>query len=80
MTKVIILGEETPITRMKIEFVKFLNFGKNWTPSTTTPSEYGTIVLICRNYGGCEHDLMFAYYTNKNEGLLYLGYFNDGIV
>jgi hypothetical protein len=46
-----------------------------------SPKEYNFIDLICKNYlSGC--DLMFAYnLADKRElGVLYIGYFNDGVV
>lgn len=79
MTKVTIIGEATPIEKKKpIEFVKSIYVHNN-PLATSSPNEWENIELICNNYGS-GFDLMFAYNSNRGDGIAYLGYFNDGIV
>lgn len=79
MTKVTIIGEATPIEKKKpIEFVKSIYLHNN-PFAQSSPHEWKNIELICKNYGG-GFDLMFAYNSNRGDGIAYLGYFNDGIV
>jgi len=77
------------VKKIPIEFKYALNQVKSNYPDilrpTTTredsPKDYNFIDLICKNYlSGC--DLMFAYnFADKRElGVLYIGYFNDGVV
>jgi hypothetical protein len=50
------------------------------------PYHYEHIELICRDYyctapyGHPSMDLMFAYDQKRSTGVLYMGYFNDGVV
>ena len=79
MTKVTIIGEATPIQKKKpIEFVKCIYVHNN-PPATSSPNEWENIELICKNYGN-GFDLMFAYNNKREDGLAFIGYFNDGIV
>ena len=81
MTKVIILGQE-PKEEKKlkpIQFVKFLSSALNFQYSTGLPKNFDHIELIRRNYNH-EYDLMYVYNEDRNEGTLYLGHFNDGVV
>ena len=79
MTKVTIIGEATPIEKKKpIEFVKSIDVHNN-TPARTSPNEWKNIELICNDYLD-GYDLMFAYNRNRDDGIAYLGHFNDGIV
>lgn len=70
----------------KIEFVKELNTNYSFSPACLiTPSEWDNIELICKNYDRGDNDsldLMFAYDNDgeRNDGILYLGHFNGGIV
>ena len=79
MTKVTIIGKATPIQKKKpIEFVKL--FGTmNITNAQAFSHQWNNIELICKNYGN-GFDLMFAYNNKREDGLAYLGHFNDGIV
>lgn len=86
MTKVIILGEAQGAEpeKKKIEFVKYL--GKHvdhFSDDVSKPSVYDNIVLLTKYYRE-GMDLMFAFNNNYNRergnGVLYLGYFNDGVV
>ena len=79
MTKVIILGEAIPEQAKKpIEFIKFLT---NGIPVNTEgkAKEWKNIELISLKYDG-RLDLMYAYNNNRNQGVLYFGHFNDGVV
>ena len=79
MTKVTIIGEATPIQKKNpIKFVKSIDVHNN-LPSRTSPNEWENIELIC-NYYLDGYDLMFAYNHERDQGVAYLGYFNDGVV
>ena len=80
MTKVIILGEQPEKKDLKpIEFKWQFIENSNPIPATHEPNEWLNIELICRCY--CDElDLMYAYDKNRNEGRVYLGHFNDGVV
>ena len=82
MTKTIVLGESELKNLKPIEFKAHMNHnfevkrGDNYDPSR---SKY--LELICKSYNG-NSDLMFAYNdpNKRSEGLLYVGYWNDGVV
>lgn len=79
MTKVTIIGGATPIEKKKpIEFVKYIGI-IGISNALSVPHIWDNIELICKNYGD-GYDLMFAYNSNREDGIAYLGYFNDGIV
>lgn len=83
MTKVIILGEAQGAEpeKKKIEFVKYLNTGDdNFVDARNKPSYYANIELIAKNLQSYGYDYMFAYNDDRESGLIYFGYFNDGIV
>lgn len=84
MTKVIILGEPAEKKEGKnIEFVQSLQSTKNWRECKDVANEWKNVELICKNYNQSStdpYDLMFAYDSIREEGALYLGHFNDGIV
>lgn len=87
-TKVSILSEmeakgpQKP-EKKKIVFTNAITF-KGSEASSTMPSIYPiswkNIILIAKKYTRTNEDLMFAYDTDISTGVLYLGYFNDGIV
>jgi len=80
-TKVTILGEaNTEQKKLKpIEFVKTLNGNHSFIDATFSPSKWDNIELIQRKF--YDFDLMFAYSIDgRDNGLLYLGHFNDGVV
>ena len=88
MTKVIILGEKEEKTNKKpIEFVSYVGNIKDKVSivedlaDDDVPSTYDNIELVCKNYIN-KMDLMFAFFDTgtRSNGLLYLGYFNDGVV
>ena len=80
MTKVIILGQEPEKKELKpIEFVKYLDYHFKFDSNCSKPQRFKNIELICRNYFK-GYDLMFAFGEDRNQGILYLGHFNDGII
>ncbi len=89
MTKVIIIGEKQEnINKLEcIVFSKSLIKNKKLEISIVEeedddipPSDYEVIELIAKRYLD-DYDLMYAHDgTEAREGLLYLGYFNDGVV
>ena len=79
MTKVTIIGEATPIQKKKpIKFVKSILL-LGICNARAVPYMWDNIELICKNYVD-GYDLMFAYNSNREDGVAYLGYFNDGVV
>lgn len=81
MTKVIILGEpKKKKPKKKIEFVKFIDCDGETLPAKSPPSKFKHIELVCTNYKFGKFDLMYAYNDDRNDGILYLGHFNDGVV
>ena len=82
-TKVVILGESYDDVKPKknIEFVKYLNRDINiYDELHNKPNDYKTIVLLAKEYGN-GLDLMYAIADDKyNDGVLFLGHFNDGVV
>ena len=79
MTKVTIIGGATPIEKKKpIEFVKSILL-LGICNARAVPYMWDNIELICKNYVD-GYDLMFAYNSNREDGVAYLGHFNDGIV
>lgn len=83
MTKVTILGqgEVKQPEKKKIEFVKWVNpNGKEIKGAAHRPSHFRFIELVCASNGDEALDVMFAYDSNRNNGNLYLGHFNDGVV
>lgn len=83
-TKCIVLGEIPEELRQphKIEFVKCLYFNSLYfKDSLSFPDRWINIELIKRKtYPAEEYDVMFAYDNNRETGVLYLGYWNDGVV
>jgi len=82
MTKVTILGQElTEKKELKmIEFVKWLTLTEEFGIPSNTPRQFRNIILLQTKYTIDKLDLMYAYDTDVNCGVLYLGHFNDGIV
>jgi hypothetical protein len=81
MTKVIILGQEPEKKELKpIQFVYFFSFQHGAEETGVKPKSYENIELICKDFAGFGFDLIFAYNEDRNQGVLYLGRFNDGII
>lgn len=82
-TKVTILGKGVVKRFTKpIQFLFKLEVYENgYSSPRCNPSEWDNIELVCKKYKNGQYDLMFAYdNSNRNDGRLYLGYFNDGVV
>ncbi len=81
MTNVIIIGEQPEKKELKpIKFVYFFSFQHGAEETETKPKSFENIELICKDFAGFGFDLMYAYFNDRNDGSLYLGHFNDGIV
>lgn len=87
-TIVKILGqEEVKKEKKKIEFVKCLmdtcdsfNNGDN-DGTLYYPKDFENIELVCKKKkGNYVLDIMMCFNKDRNNGSLYLGYFNDGEV
>ena len=79
-TNITILGEVN--NSKSIQFIKRLyEFTSNTSVEDTSekPSDYKEIVLLRRG-SQIYYDLIFAYDDDPNEGILFLGFFNDGVV
>ena len=81
MTKVSVFGQDSEEEKKKkpIEFVKAF-FYKKFVDAKAKPSEYEYVVLLEKNYYGINLSLIWAYDNNPNNGTLYLGHWNDGVV
>lgn len=87
MTKVTIIGEHASTVKKytKIKFMKVLTGTYKLDDATrgnwSSPSEWANIELICRNYADGK-DLMYAYDEPefRADGVLFIGYFNEGLV
>lgn len=85
MTKVTIIGEEPKAEKelKAIEFTHLLTVDKEIIETEEVPHSYNYIELICKRYSHYKNyyfDLMFAYNGDRNNGELFLGHFNDGVV
>jgi hypothetical protein len=79
-TKCIVLGEQPKeIEKKPIEFKKFFDRDLATVAANTPPNRYMNVELITLKYTD-NWDLMFAYDGNRNDGILYLGHWNDGFV
>lgn len=84
-TKVIDLTQHKPDTELKpITFEYMVNFTEprdnSLIEATDLPSDFDNIELISRDYQD-DCDVMFAYDNDKrNDGILFFGKFNDGVV
>lgn len=76
MTKCIVLGKTK--SEKSIEFTSCVNtINKYFESVATEPKDWENIELILRH---SIIDVMFAYDTDRSEGCIYLGHWNDGIV
>lgn len=85
MTKVTIIGEHASTVKKytKIKFIKVLtgsykvDTARHWS----NPADWDNIELICKDYAN-GMDIMFAYddADYREDGVLYIGYFNEGLV
>lgn len=82
MTKTSIFGqsEVKQEEKKQIEFVKYLSrVDGTLGVKPCSPDDYENVTLLQKNYT-TEFDLMWAYDDDPNEGYIYLGHWNDGIV
>ena len=82
MTKCIVLGENKSINdKRPIQFTGHLNKSTAdiWRNECQSPRTWSNIELISKNNAAGE-DIMFAYNNKREDGILYLGHWNDGIV
>ena len=79
-TKCIVLGEEPNNGLKPIEFFYALGDEKNVIIAEAKPKNWSNIELITTSYDSYGYDLMYAYDNYRNQGSLYLGKWNDGVV
>jgi len=88
MTTTIVIGEIPTTKKLKpIQFVRCLNIvgcigsSQAVIEAGVCPNFYKFIELICKDYQ-LGNDLMFAYNNplKREEGMLYIGKWNDGVV
>ena len=84
MTKTIVIGACYQDDNKPIEFNDYLNASLGVSPAFNIhpPSKFNYIELICKNYNNGGRDLMFAYNdaSNRSDGTLYIGHWNNGTV
>lgn len=86
MTKTSIFGQSEVKQEKKkpIEFVKLLDSSGELNGvkyiSAHKPSGWKNVTLLELGYNSDGLDLMWAYDENPNDGCLFLGHWNDGIV
>ena len=81
MTKVILLGPASnPVKKIQpIRFVKYLREDHVWKDTKDKPNQFDNIELLCEDYAD-GWSLLYAYNEHRENGVLFLGYFNDGVV
>ena len=85
MTKTIVIGACYQDDNKPIEFKYYLDvscLGVSSAFNIHPPSKFNYIELICKNYNNGGRDLMFAYNdaSNRSDGTLYIGHWNNGTV
>ena len=82
MTKVSVFGEKPTGNKelKQIELIKFVNQDCAPDDAAATASEYKNVTLLIKGYCGVRFDLILAYDDDVNEGAVYFGHWNDGIV
>lgn len=83
MTKCIVIGTPLSEKPKTIQFIDVLNIEGRGTKPGKKPSEWKHLELIYKNNGvssSYSRDLIFAYDDNRTHGVLYRGWWNDGIV
>ena len=89
MTKCIIIGDTTSPTRKPtpIQFIKHaigdVATGGEWVTPISKPTDWKNIELISginnkNRYKPC-YDVMFAYDDDRSNGVVILGFWNDGV-
>ena len=82
MTATFVIGGTYQNFNAPIEFKYYLDAGLGVSSAfVNPPSKFKYIELICKNYNG-GRDLMFAYDdpSNRNNGTLFIGFWNSGTV
>ena len=82
-TKCIVLGDPNQ-KKKPIEFVLYIDNKKTEcanrvTKSYDKPGDLNYIELIKKAYNPSDYDIMYAYTSNRDDGCLYLGHWNDGV-
>ena len=88
MTKCIVLGEDNSVQPVKkpIKFIwvvtneKLANTAKQVDNACGKPNQFAHVELVQQASSKDYFDVMFAYDQNRNDGCLYLGHWNDGVV
>ena len=82
MTKTIVIGASFQDDNKPIVFNDYLDANSVSSAFVGIPSQFKYIELICKNYNNGCRDLMFAYNdpSNRNNGTLFIGYWNSGTV
>ena len=82
MTKTIVLGASYQNDNKPIEFDYYFDGSLGSSAFVSPPSKFKYIELICKNYSNGGRDLMFAYDdpSNRNNGTLFVGFWNSGTV
>ena len=84
MTKTIVIGACYQDDNKPIVFNDYLDASLGVSPAFNIhpPSKFNYIELICKNYNNGGRDLMFAYNdpSNRSDGILYIGFWNNGTV
>ena len=84
MTKTIVIGACYQDDNKPIVFNDYLDasLGVSSAFNIHPPSKFKYIELICKNYNNGGRDLMFAYNdaSNRSDGILFIGFWNNGTV
>jgi hypothetical protein len=87
MTKCTIIGDTTSSTKKPtpIQFIKHVigdvTTGGEWITTILKPEDWDNIELICKGDGQQFYDIMFVYDgEDRSNGILVLGWWNDGVV
>lgn len=80
-TNIIRLGGKAqhPKKQNAIRLVKYLREDHVWKDTKDKASNFQTVELLCEDYAD-GWSLLFAYNDDRDKGILFLGFFNDGIV
>ena len=82
MTKVSVFGEKPTENKelKQIELARFVTHSDARCVDNDEASEYKNITLLIKDYCRDGFDLILAYDEDVNDGGVYFGYWNDGIV
>jgi hypothetical protein len=79
-TTCIVLNTQQPKKGKSIEFHQTIDGNGSLSGAGFSPDAWLFVELICKNFNQSKKDLIFAYNNDRDTGILYLGYWNDGIV